>query len=156
MVVFTSYSHYIFGIGNSYASDDRIGLYILDELSNKIDPNKCYFKKIGSDLFEIVPELELIPESKPILLIDAILTDILPMGSIIVFEAGKDPISEMKFGSSSHTLSIMDIIAMNKATSKKDLSMLFLGIVIENTDYGEEINTTILEKKDIILELINK
>lgn len=156
MVVVTAYTHYIFGIGNFYASDDRIGLYIIDELASKVDSSTCYTKKIDSDLFEIIPDLEMIPESRPILLIDAIITDTLPIGSVLVFDTTENTVSELKFGSSSHTLSIMDIIAMNKATSKKNLSTLFLGIVIENTEYGEEINNIILEKKDFILELIHK
>lgn len=153
---FSSPSHFIFGIGNSFANDDRIGLFIIDEFSKKSKNKPYLIKKIDSDLFEIIPELDAIPDSKPILIVDAIITDKLSIGSVIVFNFNQNPYSEIKFGSLSHSLSVIDILSMNNATTKKNLSITFLGIVIENTDYGEKINDLILKKKKFILDLISK
>ncbi len=115
-----------------------------------------YIKKIDIDLFEINSEIEHISESKPILIVDAILTNDLPLGSIIAFDVNEKPLTDVKFASVSHTLSIIDILNMNKVITKKNLSITFLGIVIKNTSYGEMINKKILESKDLILDKIEK
>lgn len=153
---FNPFAHYIFGIGNSYASDDRIGLFLIDELSKTIDITNCYVKKIETDLFELVNEFENIPESKPILIVDAILTDKIPSGSVVVFNLKDTPPSEINFATISHSLSVLDLITMNRISSKRKLSITFLGIVIENTAYGENINSNLICKKNFILHLITK
>ena len=153
---FTSHSHYIFGIGNPFASDDKIGLYIIDELLKTNEYSNCYTKKVESDLFEIIDELNKIPDSKTIMLVDAILTDKYSPGSVIVFDFNDKQSPEIKFASVSHSLSIIDIIKMNKAITKRNLSIIVLGVVIKNTDYGEIISKNILTKKGLILNLISK
>lgn len=111
-------------------------------------------QKISSDLFELLEYIEKIPDGKPILLIDAILNQNLPTSSIIVFDLKEQSISDTKFATLSHSLSVIDLLKMNQIITKRNLSIIFLGIVIENTEFGEIINGQILNKIPVILDII--
>ena len=73
-----------------------------------------------------------------------------------MFNINDEVISEIKFTTLSHNLSILDIIQMNQIISKRKLSITFLGIVVDNVEYGEEINQKLLKKLDFIEDLIKK
>ena len=111
-------------------------------------------QKISSDLFELLEYIEKIPDGKPILLIDAILNQNLPTSSIIVFDLKEQSISDTKFATLRHSLSVIDLLKMNQIITKRNLSIIFLGIVIENTEFGEIINGQILNKIPVILDII--
>ena len=113
-------------------------------------------KKIESDFFDVINEIQDFPQSSPILIIDGVLTENLPIGSIVVFDMFEKIVSEIKFTTLSHNLSVLDIISMNQNVSKRKLQITFLGIVIENVDYGEVINDQVLNKKNFVTALVKK
>ena len=111
-------------------------------------------KKIESDLFDLITEIQVIPQSSPILIIDGVLTENLPIGSIVVFDMFEKIVFEIKFTTLSHNLSVLDILSMNQNVSKRKLLITFLGIAIENIDYGEVINHHVVHKKNFVTALI--
>ena len=154
--IFNAFSLYVFGIGNPYASDDRIGLFIINELLKTNKLNSCFIKPISTDLFELTDYLVKIPANRPILIVDAILTDFLPLSSVIVFNLNQKPVSEIKFATTSHTLNVLEIITMNQISTKKNYEISFMGLVFYDIGYGEEINMKILDKKNFIISLIDE
>ncbi len=132
------------GLGNKFRSDDRVGLYIVDELSDEFNvlkggknPEKHInkIKEIGPDVLIIVDSVD--HESKPGSVVFTDLNDVV-----------KKPVS-------SHRMPIKIFIEILK-NDLVDLKTYLIGIQPLDLSIGENISPKIKETAEMVIELIKE
>ena len=148
----------IFGIGNSYREDDGIGIEIIKNLKNDKENLDCNIFGVGIDIFRVESYFDEFPKMKDVLFIDAMISENYKEGTIVVFNLETINEENEKFATISHSISITDYLKMLKNLKPQKLpeKILFLGVIIENINYSEEITDKIKKTIPNIRILIKK
>ena len=135
----------IITIGNNLRSDDRVALYIADNI--KALPFYITLLNAEDKPENIIdPAVEIMP--KKIIIIDAANFGDLP-GEIRLIPYELIPDSTL----STHTFPLKIIIKILEEDTKS--KVYFLGIQIENAELGETISNKVKESADEIIEYLN-
>ncbi len=138
-------SKYVFAcIGTYIRSDDASALELCSNLIHEY-PNSIVLCEHGlENCIGSIVELN----ARKIVIIDSILVENIPIGSIILFN--EDEISEA-YILSTHSLPITVSISILRNILGTDISIVFLGIVIKNIDIGFNMSSEI---KNVIENIV--
>ena len=151
----------IFGIGNIYRRDDGIGIEIINVLKKdntlEIDNIKLFY--IENDVFSLDEVFSTNKDLSNILIIDAMKSKKLPLGTIVCFDPFKNKEEFGNFATITHNISILEYLAMIRETQTELLpsgNITVMGIVINDLSFKEGISTEIKSVIPNVLELITK
>lgn len=133
---------HIFGYGNPLRRDDGVGLYIVSKLLKRVKRIPSYIS-IHSTSSSIEKELEKLPKTSTIIIIDAAYIDISP-GSIIFTK-----FEDVKYYSfDTHNVPLKIILEINSLLDNAYL----LGVVPYDISVGEGLTVVVKNSADEIIE----
>ncbi len=128
----------VIGIGNSYRSDDGLGVEILRRLEGEGLPNVEIVEASGEGAYLI----ESIKNKNYVLVFDAVSSGAEP-GTIFRFEAHKEPIPTEFFNYSTHAFSLAEGVELARTLNQMPEKLLVYGIEGEDFKSGVELSAKI-------------
>ncbi|MEW6170345.1 MAG: hydrogenase maturation protease [Candidatus Omnitrophota bacterium] len=141
----------VIGLGNTLRRDDGIGIVILESLLNFYKNENIDYLNFGIASFDLIHRLE---NYKKVLLVDAINANLEP-GELKIFELSKINFNLKDKIISSHELNLKNIFELCKKFKIKT-KIYVAGIQIKDVSWEEGLSQELEEKKEKIIQEINK
>jgi len=150
-----NFNIFIIGIGNENRKDDAIGIKVISVLE-KMALSGVQLIKIQDDITDL---LNLWANARLVILIDAVISDN-PPGTIIRIDANDLSSFKSIKTTSTHSLSIINLIQLAKILGTLPEKLIFYGIEIKNKEVGfgidEKVEKSIKKVVSQILLEINQ
>lgn len=121
----------LFGIGNPFRSDDRVGRWIAQQLSDLNSPSIGIYESDG-DGAKLIDQWQ---DARVVFLVDAV-SSRQPVGALHRYEAHDIPLPNAIFGRSTHHWGMADAIELARRLHKLPPRVLVYGIEASNFSYG--------------------
>ncbi len=121
----------VMGMGNILKSDDGVGIHVIEKLAEFSFPSSVALIDAGT---AIIDQLPYFLKAERLICIDAVETGDEP-GSIFCFSPA-DVDCRPGYHTSSHQLSLFDVLKMTSFMTGRDLPVTIVGIQPKSLDYG--------------------
>lgn len=125
----------LFGIGNPFRSDDRIGRLIAQQLFDLNSPSIGIYESDG-DGAKLIDQWQ---DARVVFLVDAVSSK-QPIGAIHRYEAHDTPLPNAIFGRSTHHWGMADAIELARRLHKLPPRVIVYGIEASNFSYGLDLS----------------
>ncbi|MHA1227501.1 MAG: hydrogenase maturation protease [Candidatus Hodarchaeales archaeon] len=152
----------IFGVGNKYRQDDGIGLAILERIRNNplILAEVDRLIELNLSVFDIEAILKKYNDIELAIIIDAASSKRLDNGTILLLNLDDFLDDETAFTTTTHGITIVDILKMMKEFQPNILprQIIIIGIIVPKIGYGQELSSIAQESiprvENIIMDIL--
>jgi hydrogenase maturation protease len=129
----------VIGIGNTFRSDDGVGIWVVRRLRGQLPSGVCILEATG----EGAALLEAWKGAAAVVLVDAMRSGAAP-GTIHRFDAGVEPIRSVFFRGSSHAFGVGEAIELARALTQLPSRLIVYGIEGGNFSAGVELSAAVV------------
>jgi len=139
----------IIGVGNSYRSDDAVGILIARKLKDRVSDRVSIKEQSG----EGTSLMDSWQEHDRVCVVDAVSSGA-PPGSIHRMDASKEPIPSKFFSCSTHDFGVAEAIEMARALDQLPRQLQLFGIEGENFQPGEMLSAEVERAMELVVDEI--
>ena len=142
----------IIGIGNKFREDDGAGIYIVEQLAQKINLPDIYFAQSSGEGTEIMSLWE---DFNNVCLFDALMKNDQP-GRIVHFTAKDCKIPSDLFKYSSHAFSLAEAVELARVLNKLPKQVEIFGIEGKRFGFGEGLSEEVQQACTELVTVFSK
>ena len=139
----------IIGVGNSYRSDDAVGILIARKLKDRVSDRVSIKEQSG----EGTSLMDSWQGHDRVCVVDAVSSGA-PPGSIHRMDASKEPIPSKFFSCSTHDFGVAEAIEMARALDQLPRQLQLFGIEGENFQPGEMLSAEVERAMELVVDEI--
>ena len=139
----------IIGVGNSYRSDDAVGILIARKLKDRVSDRVSIKEQSG----EGTSLMDSWQEHDRVCVVDAVSSGA-PPGSIHRMDASKEPIPSKFFSCSTHDFGVAEAIEMARALDQLPRQLQLFGIEGGNFQPGEMLSAEVERAMELVVDEI--